>query len=245
MPHKIKTFRSLLQLVALDESDHPMKEFATLLVSALRDWGNCQDIVSCIAGFKAYFGDPLTVENTAHYNGQDTEDWTWRAEAGTALSNMIQRSEELYQIADFDTITERLLSYYEQKFLLTSKEKPLKYTGFAAFNIYSENLTRADIVHWLGAEPDEPNDSDVNHRIFKTPFTRNIHSGSLIQQMVKRLTPLKARLLELKKANPEVDYELQVVIWSSEEYIVLNSDIMLFLGEIGVRLEQEIFAINR
>ncbi|MCB9351088.1 MAG: hypothetical protein H6573_26825 [Lewinellaceae bacterium] len=74
MPHKIKTFGSILNLVALDETDHDLKEMATLFVSALRDWGNCQDIESCIAGFKAYFGDPLTVENTARYTGQDTED---------------------------------------------------------------------------------------------------------------------------------------------------------------------------
>ena len=67
MPHKIKTFHSLLHLVALDETDHTMRELATLLVSALRDWGNCQDIVGCIAGFKAYFGDQLEAETTSRY----------------------------------------------------------------------------------------------------------------------------------------------------------------------------------
>lgn len=232
-----------MHLIALDETDHDLKDMANLLVDALRDWGNCQDIVSCIAGFKAYFGDPLTVENTAHYSGRDPEDWVWRGEAGMALSKIMQRSIAAYQIADFDTIVDRFLSYYEQKFLLTSKGQPLSHTGFAAFHIYSESLSRADIVHWLGIEPDGHSASDMNYCILKTSLTPNLHNGLLVRQLVSRLIPVKDRLIALKLANPEVDYELQVVFWSTLPHFSLDSDVLLLLGEIGVRLESEIFMI--
>ncbi|MCB9080156.1 MAG: hypothetical protein H6555_00415 [Lewinellaceae bacterium] len=243
MPHRIKTFRSLLHLVALDETDHDLREMASLLVDALRDWGNCHDIVRCIAGFKSYFGDPLTVENTKCYTGRDTEDWAWRGEAGMSLSEMIKRSIEAYQVADFDTIVDRFLHYYEQKFLLTSKGEPLSHTGFATFYIYSENLTGADVERWLGVESDGQRGAVENHWILKTPLTRNIPGGVLGQQMVKRLMPLKDRLIALKKANPTAHYGLGIVIWSSLTDFDLDNETLLFLGEIGARLESEIFPI--
>ncbi len=231
MPHKIQTFRSLLHLVALDETDHKMRAMADLLVSALRDWGNCQDIASCIAGFKAYFGDPLTVENTRSYTGRDMEDWSWRGEAGMYLSEMIQRSIDAYQIADFDTIVDRLLTYYEQKFFLTSTGKPLSDTGFASFRVYSENLTSADVAQWLGADYED----------IQIPLTTNRRGGLLVRQVVEKLLPFKDRLVALKQAMPEVHYTLTVVVWSTLTHFDLDSESMRLLGEIGARLDSEIF----
>lgn len=187
--------------------------------------------MGCVAGFKAYFGDPLTVENTAHYNGRDTEDWAWRAEAGAALSEMIQRSIADYQIADFDTIVDRFLTYYEQKFFMTSTGKPLSDTGFASFRVYSENLTSADVAQWLGADYED----------IQTSLTTNRRGGLLVQQVVKKLLPFKDRLVALKQAMPEVDYTLTVVVWSTLTDFDIDSESMLLLGEIGARLDSELF----
>lgn len=38
---RITTFDSLRYLLDLDETDHDMKEMATLFVDAVCDWGSC------------------------------------------------------------------------------------------------------------------------------------------------------------------------------------------------------------
>ena len=263
MNSKITTFRSLMLLVDLDETDHEMKEIATLFVDALRDWGNCQNIVKCIEDFKAYFGNPLTVENTAHYTGRSTEDWAWRGEAGMSLSEMIAISTKTYNISDFDTIIDNFLNHYERKYLLTTKGKPISDRGYARFNIFSKTLTEADYLHGLGMEPDsfvtseslgdhvpglgmEPDSfviSECTTWTIKTALTLNINQYTMIKQIVKRLMPIKDRLIALKQANPDLEYGLYVVIWSSTLHLYLENDTLLFMGEIGAEFHYEVFAL--
>ena len=244
MNSKITTFRSLMHLVDLDETDHAMKEMANLFVEALRDWGNCQNIVKCIEDFKAYFGNPLTVENTAHYTGRSNENWAWRGEAGMSLSEMIANSTKAYNIADFDTIVDNFLSHYERKYLLTTKGKPLSNTGYAGFIIYADNLTAADCVQWLGMEPDGFDTPEDKNWTITTPLTVNMDQSTMIRQIIKRLIPIKDRLIALKQAYPDLHYQLNVVIWSSTLNISLGNDTLLFLGEIGAGLGNEMFALT-
>jgi len=240
---KINTYRSLLHLVNLDETDHAMKDMANLFLSALRDWGNCKDIFKCIENYKAYFGNPLTLENTAHYTGRLTEDWAWRAEAGTALSWMIERSTKAYNISDFDTIVDTILSHYEQKYLLTTKGKPVSNRGYARFDILSNTLMEADYLHGLVMVPDSFGNSESKYWTINTPLTLNINQSIMIQQIVKRLMPIKDRLIAFKQAYPDLTYELTVVVWSSELDLGLSNDTLLFLGEIGATLQSEMFAL--
>lgn len=117
MKHTINQFRTLLCLFKLDKTDHPIKVLAELFLSALRDWPSNErlSITDSIIAFKAYFGEPLTVKNTAHYTGRDMKDWTWKGESGMALSAMITYASEHYGVTDFDAIVELLLSHYEAK----------------------------------------------------------------------------------------------------------------------------------
>ena len=240
---KITTYGSLAHLVELDETDHDIKKMATLFVEALRDWGNCQNIVKCIEDFKAYFGNSLTVENTAHPT-ECGEDWTWRGEAGMSLSEMIATSTKAYNISDVDTIVENFLGHYERKYLLTSKGKPLSNTGYAVFSIYADNLTAADCVQWLGMEPNGADTSEDKNWTITTPLTINIDQSTMIRQIVKRLLPIKDRLIALKQAYPDLHYQLNVVIWSSTLNISLGNDTLQFLGEIGAGLANEMFALT-
>lgn len=126
MNRKINTYHSLLHLVDLDETDHILKDIAQLFLNALRDWptDNSHDIVKCIQEFKSYFGDPFNIVDGRITNIVKAPDWTWRGEAGWAITEMIKLSIQHFNTADFDAIVDRMLSYYEQKFLFTPVETP-------------------------------------------------------------------------------------------------------------------------
>ena len=256
MPRKISTFRSLMLLVNQDKSDHVLKDIAQLFISALRDWptDNSRDIVKCIQEFKDYFGDPFTfvdgrIINIIHFPTYSS----WRGEAGWAITKMIELSIKHFDTADFDVIVDRVLSYYEQKFLLTSTQKPISSTGYARFDLCSSILTEADFVHWLGLEPDEFGGTD--HTEFdgtktttwkiRTPMTPNTVSAKLVQRIVNRLIPIKDRLIALKQVDPDLICELDVVFWSDplDLYIIMDHETLLFLGEIGVQFHSEMFSI--
>ncbi|MDX2068546.1 MAG: DUF4279 domain-containing protein [Haliscomenobacter sp.] len=255
MNPKINTYRSLLHLVRLDETDHIFKDIAQLFLSALTDWptDDHHDIVKCIQGFKDYFGDPFTFVDGRIINIASAPDWTWRGEAGAALTKMIELSIEHLDTADFDVIVDRVLSYYEQKFLMTSKQRPISSTGYARFDLCSSTLTEVDFVDWLGLEPDEFGGTDNNEidgtktTIWKirTPMTPNTVSAKLIQKIVNRLMPIKDRLIALKQAHPDLSCELNVVFWSDplDLYIILDNETLLFLGEIGAQFHTEMFPI--
>ncbi len=255
MPRKISTFRSLMLLVNLDESDHVLKDIALLFESALRDWptDNSRDLVKCIQEFKDYFGDPFRFENGRIISIVHAPDWTWRGESGAALTEMVELSIQHYGTTDFDTIVDRVLSHYEQKFLMTSKQKPIRSTGYACFGLWAEGLTEADYMHWLGLKPDEFGGTDNTEYdgtktttwSIHTPMTLNTVSANLIRRIVNRLIPIKDRLIALKQAHPDLNCELNVVLWSNplDLYIDMDNETLLFLGEIGVQFRSEMFAI--
>ena len=116
MNHNISTYRSLLQLVKLDKSDHALKVIGEFFLSALRDWPSDEhlNIPESVAVFKLNFGDPLTVENTTRYNGAGPYS-SWKGEAGIALSRMIEHATQHFNVSDFDEIVGMLLAHYAEK----------------------------------------------------------------------------------------------------------------------------------
>lgn len=255
MTHKINTFRSLMLLVNQDEGDHVLKDMALRFVSAMRDWptDNYRDIAKFIQEFKGYFGDPFTFVNGRIINIVNAPDWTWRAEAGAAITKMIELSIQHFDTEDFDAIVDRMLSYYEQKFLMTSKQEPISSTGYARFDICSSILGEADFVHWLGLEPDQFRGNDYTEidgtkttiwRI-NTPMTQNSVSANQIRSIVNRLIPIKDRLIALKQAHPDLFCELYVVLWSIplDLDVDLDNETLQFLAETGAAFRSEIFTI--
>lgn len=257
MTRKISAYRSLMLLVNQDENDHPLKDIALLLGSALVDWptDNSHDIVKCIQEFKDYFGDPFTfvdgrIINIIHFPTYSS----WRGEAGWAITKMIELSIQHYDTADFDAIVDRVLSYYEQKFLLTSKQEPIRRTGYARFKLSSSILREADFVHWLGLEPDEFGGADDTDKFegtkttiwsIRTPMTQNSVSANQIRSIVNRLIPIKDRLIALKQVDPDLICELDAILWSNplDLYVDLDNETLLFLGEIGVHFRSIMFVI--
>jgi Domain of unknown function (DUF4279) len=254
MTRKINSQSSLILLVKQDDSDHPLKDIALLFVSALRDWptDNSRDIVKCIQEFKDYFGDPMPFVDSRSINRIKVEGW-WQEEAGASLRQMIDLSIKHFGVADFDIFVDRILSYYEQKFLLTSKQEPIRSTGYARFDLRSDTLTEADFVHWLGLEPDEFCSTDntwfdgTKTTIWRinTPMTQNSVSANQIRSIVNRLIPIKDRLIAIKQADPDLICELDVVLWSDplHLYISMDKETLLFLGEVGVQFNSDMFTI--
>ena len=255
MNRKINTYRSLLHLVRLDETDHILKDIAQLFLSALTDWptDTHHDIVKCIQEFKDYFGDPFTFVDGRIINIVSAPDWSWRGESGAALTKMIELSIKHFDTTDFDAIVDRVLSHYEQKFLLTSKQKPLKSTGFAHFTLSSNTLTETDYKQWLGVEPDvfistdNTGFEDTKTTIWgiSTKMAPNTVSSILIRQIVNRLTPIKDRVIALKQAHPDLDCELELVYWSNplDSFLYMDNETMSLLGEIGAQFHTEMFPI--
>jgi hypothetical protein len=255
MTRKINSQSSLILLVKQDESDHPLKDIALLFASALLDWptDNSNDIVKCVQEFKDYFGDPFTFKDGRIINIISAPYWSWRGEAGAAITEMIELSIKHYDTADFDAIVDRILSYYEQKFLLTSKQEPIRSTGYARFDLRSDTLTEADFVHWLGLEPDEFCSTDntwfdgTKTTIWRinTPMTQNSVSANQIRSIVNRLIPIKDRLIAIKQVDPDLFCYLDVVLWSNplDLYITMDNETLLFLGEIGVQFNSDMFVI--
>ena len=254
MTRKINSYDSLMFLVSQDESDHPLKDIALLFASALIDWptDNNQDVVKCIQEFKDYFGDPMPFVDRISINRIKVEGW-WQEEAGASLRQMIDLSIKHFGAADFDAIVDRILSYYEQKFLLTSKQEPIRRTGYARFKLSSSILREADFMHWLGLEPDEFGDTyntEINGtkttvwRI-RTPITQNSVSATQVRSIVNRLIPIKDRLIAIKQADPDLFCELDAILWSNplDLYVDLDNETLLFLGEIGVHFRSIMFVI--
>lgn len=255
MHRKISTYRSLLHLVELDETDHILKDIAQLFLSALRDWptDNSHDIVKCIQEFKDYFGDPFTFVDGRITNFVKAPDWTWRDEAGAAITEMIELSNLHFNTADFDNVVDRVLSYYEQKFLMTSKGKPVKCSGFAGFTLCSNILAEADYEQWLGVKPDlfiKTDNTEIDGPKttiweISTKMTPNTESSILIRQIVERLMPIKDRVIALKQSHPDLNCELELIYWCNplDSFLYMDNETMLLLGEIGAQFNSEMFTI--
>lgn len=243
MNRKINTYRSLLHLVSHDKTEHVIKDLAALFLEALNDWptDNSHDIVKCIQEFKYCFGYPFTFVDGRIVHFKHVKGWK-QLEVGSIVTKMVELSIKHFDTADFDVIVDRVLSYYEQKFLMTSAQRPIQSTGCTYFNIWtmSEDKT-VDYLHWLGLESDKIN----IERLFRTPMLLNEGSTSLIRRMVKRLIPFKDRLIALKQAHRDLHFELTVLFWTDPLYLWINleNETLQFLAETGIEFRSELFAI--
>ena len=86
--NKIETYSTLWNLVDIDQTDHKLKDIATLFLNAMNDWPT-QDqskIADFVNELKEYFGSPLTVEkiDERKFNGQNA----WHVEAGSSIAEL-------------------------------------------------------------------------------------------------------------------------------------------------------------
>lgn len=126
MDNKIETYSTLWNLVDIDQTDHKLKDIATLLLNAMNDWRTDHDkIFDYILEFKKYFGSPLTIENidARKFNGQNG----WEVEAGSSIAELIYTSTKFCNESNFDNIIKNILDFYEQEFNKTDFIAKLSY----------------------------------------------------------------------------------------------------------------------
>jgi hypothetical protein len=114
--NKIETYSTLWNLVGIDQTDHKLKDIATLFLNAMNDWPT-QDqskIADFVHELNEYFGSPLTVEkiNARKFNGQNA----WQVEAGSSIAALIDTSTRFCNESTLDNIVNNILDYYEQEF---------------------------------------------------------------------------------------------------------------------------------
>ena len=242
MNNKIHTFRSLLHLIDLDKSDHALKVIGELFLSAMRDWPSDShlSIPESIAVFKRNFGDPLAVENTARYIGRGL-DWTWKGEAGASLSQMMEHALKHFGLTDFDAIIKLLLSHYARQFLLSDTQKPLRSRGYTYFQVSAGALCEVDQVHWQNTMASYGLDTQDNTWSIEMPLSMNLGQYQLIKNCINRLAPLKVQLMETKAAFPDLQYEVNLVLWTKEENFRLDQAQIQWLNELGAGLDAEVF----
>lgn len=127
MDNKIETYSTLWSLVDLDQTDHKLKEIATLFLNAMNDWPT-QDqdkIADFVHELKEYFGSPLTIEkiDARKFNGQNA----WQVEAGSSIAELIDTSTRFCNEGNFDNILKNILDFYEQEFNKTDFIAKLTY----------------------------------------------------------------------------------------------------------------------
>ena len=113
--NKIETYSTLWNLVEIDQTDHKLKDIATLLLNAMNDWRTGHDrIDEYIHEFKKYFGDQMTIEkiNARKFNGQNA----WEVEAGSSIAELINTSTIFCNENNFDNILKNVLDFYKKEF---------------------------------------------------------------------------------------------------------------------------------
>ncbi len=244
MNHNISTYRSLLLLIDLDKTDHELKVIGELFLSAMLDWPSDErlSIPESIAVFKLNFGDPLTVENTAHYHGPGPYS-SWKGEAGIALSQLMAHALKHFGLTDFDAIIELLLNHYAQQFLLSSTQKPLQSQGYTYFQVYAGALSEVDQANWQNTMASYGLDTQYNTWSIETPLSMNLGQYQLVKNCINRLAPLKAQLMAAKVAFPDLEYNLKLVLWTKEEDFRLDQAQIQWLSELGAGLDAEVFPL--
>ncbi|NEU08626.1 hypothetical protein GZH53_09915 [Flavihumibacter sp. R14] len=119
MDNKIETYSIFRNLVAIDHTNHKLKDLASLFLNAMDDWPK-QDqdkIADFVHELKEYFGSPLTMEkiNAMKFNRQNA----WQVEAGSSIIELIDTSKTFCSESNFDNILKRILDFYEQEFKTT------------------------------------------------------------------------------------------------------------------------------
>jgi len=113
---QIKKVNTLQNLMELDLQEHEIKRLAICFMDAVNDWpGEDKTLVkTCVANFKTYFGNPLTLEaiKLQSFKGQNA----WHLEAGKSLSKILTRAQHHFSIYDFDEVMEKILAFYNCEF---------------------------------------------------------------------------------------------------------------------------------
>lgn len=125
--NKIETYSTLWSLVNIDQTDHKLKDIATLFLNAMNDWPT-QDqlkIADFVKELKEYFGSSLTIEKieARKLDGQNA----WNVEAGSSIAELIDTSTRFCNESQFDNILKNILDFYEQEFNKTDFIAQLKY----------------------------------------------------------------------------------------------------------------------
>lgn len=126
MDDKIETYSTLWNLVDIDQTNHKLKDIATLLLNAMNDWPTGHErIDDYVIEFKKYFGEPLTIENidTKKFNGQNA----WEVESGSSIAELIDTSNRFCNENSFDKILLNILEYYVHEFNKTDFIAKLTY----------------------------------------------------------------------------------------------------------------------
>jgi hypothetical protein len=123
---KVEKVKVLESLVSLDKNTHELKRLATLLLNAFRDWPD--DTLDDIRDFKnnvaEYFDGQITIERikNVQFDGQNA----WHLETGKYLVELLDRAERFLNIADFDTVVNRIINFYSQEFEKVDFEAHIK-----------------------------------------------------------------------------------------------------------------------
>lgn len=130
------------------------------------------------------------------------------------------------------------------------RKKSIPNVGYVYFSIGSFVLKKEDFLSGLGMPPDTfgisglgVNKPRLNWKI-TTPSTQNLDLFEMMQDIVYRLLPIKDRLIAFKKAHPDLDYALVLVFRmgnSSTPALYLENDLLLFFGEIGARMDCDMY----
>ena len=140
---KIETYSTLWNLVDIDQTDHKLKDIATLFLNAMNDWTTFNQtlITDFVKELKDFFGSPLTIEKIDHKKHELTDELNvWRHEAGSSIAEIILISTQFCNESSFDKILQNTLTYYEEEFSKTDFIAQLKYTT-------TENGGRKAAVH--------------------------------------------------------------------------------------------------
>lgn len=127
MDNKIETYSTLWSLVDIDQTDHKLKDIATLFLNAMNDWPT-QDqhkIVDFVKELEEYFGSSLTIENlnVREFNEKNA----WNLEARSSIAELIDTSTRFCNESNFDNILKNILNFYAQEFNKTDFIAKLKY----------------------------------------------------------------------------------------------------------------------
>ncbi len=130
MDRKIETYSTLLNLVNLDQTDHKLKDIATLFLNAMNDWTTFNQtlIADFVKELKDFFGLPLTIGKITNKKLDLTYELNARRHgAGSSIGEMISISTQFCNESVFDKILQNFLAYYEEEFSKTDFIAQLKY----------------------------------------------------------------------------------------------------------------------
>lgn len=109
------TYEDFRDAVRKDKLDHPVKALASLFLAAMIDWPVTLSIDAFIQELKAFFGEPLTIDDFKNkaFSYEKKHD-LWRFEARASIVMMLELSLKSQGESDFDKVVESILEYYQK-----------------------------------------------------------------------------------------------------------------------------------